>query len=133
MNNLKSSYENSSAENHIYREVYRILVIGMWTSNLFFLLAAVAALLHAAQINLAPDAMLQEYSLRSLYLQALRFDPLPYAFAGVFVLVMTPIARVVISIAAFLHDRDYRYVVITSIVLACIVLTLALTMAGVLR
>jgi len=43
---------------------------------------------------------------------------------GVIVLVATPILRVVFSLFAFLYEKDYLYVVITSIVLAVIVVNM---------
>ena len=43
---------------------------------------------------------------------------------GMLLLIATPIARVVFSVYAFLSERDYLYVVISSIVLAVLVCSL---------
>jgi uncharacterized membrane protein len=45
-------------------------------------------------------------------------------------LILTPVARVVVSIAAFLTDRDYKYVVVTSIVLLVMGVTVVLGLFG---
>ena len=46
-------------------------------------------------------------------------------------LILTPVARVIVSIYAFLVDRDRKYVIVTSIVLAIMILTVILGMFGV--
>jgi len=46
-------------------------------------------------------------------------------WAGLLILVATPVARVVFSLAAFLMERDRTYVVITSIVLVVLVYSMA--------
>lgn len=43
---------------------------------------------------------------------------------GLILLIATPIARVVFSLFAFLHERDYLYVGITAIVLCVLVFSL---------
>jgi uncharacterized membrane protein len=45
-------------------------------------------------------------------------------------LILTPVARVVVSIAAFAADRDYKFVVITSIVMFVMLLTVILGLLG---
>jgi uncharacterized membrane protein len=46
--------------------------------------------------------------------------------AGVFVLFLTPLLRVVTSIVAFALDRDWTFVAITSVVLTALILSLVL-------
>ena len=48
-------------------------------------------------------------------------------WAGLFLLVATPVARVVFSLVAFAFQRDWAYVAITFIVLSVLVYSLALT------
>ncbi|MCD1024228.1 DUF1634 domain-containing protein [Enterococcus sp. SMC-9] len=43
--------------------------------------------------------------------------PGAYIMAGIFCLILTPVLRVVVSIYAFLKEKDYLYVTITIIVL----------------
>jgi uncharacterized membrane protein len=44
---------------------------------------------------------------------------------GLLLLVATPIARVALSLVAFMRQRDRRYVLITAIVLAILLFSLA--------
>jgi uncharacterized membrane protein len=45
---------------------------------------------------------------------------------GVFVLFMTPVLRVAVSIVGFLMEKDWKFVAITSVVLATLLLSLVL-------
>ena len=51
----------------------------------------------------------------------LAFDPASVLVLGLLALIATPFTRVAVSIAAFAHERDWRYVAITAIVLAILV------------
>jgi uncharacterized membrane protein len=57
-------------------------------------------------------------------------DPLAMIVFGLLVLLATPVVRVIVSIVAFLLERDWRYVVITSIVLLILLLSFALGKGG---
>lgn len=50
----------------------------------------------------------------------------PYAImmAGMFILILTPVLRVVVSIYAFMKERDYLYVAITIIVFVILISSL---------
>lgn len=56
----------------------------------------------------------------------------PYAviYAGLMLLILTPIFRVAASVVLFFYQRDFVYVVITSYVLAVLVLSFLLGKAG---
>jgi uncharacterized membrane protein len=54
------------------------------------------------------------------------FDPGSVVTLGLVILIATPFARVAVSILAFALERDWRYVVITSIVLGILGASLAL-------
>lgn len=65
-----------------------------------------------------------EYYLRELSTiipRMLAFDGAAIIQFGVCVLIATPIMRIIVSILAFLIEKDYMYVVITAVVL-CIIL-----------
>jgi uncharacterized membrane protein len=53
-------------------------------------------------------------------------DPLAMIVLGLLVLLATPVVRVAVSIVAFLLERDWRYVVITSLVLLILLLSFVL-------
>ncbi len=56
----------------------------------------------------------------------------PYAviYAGLLLLILTPIFRVAASVVLFFYQRDFVYVVITSYVLAVLILSFLLGKAG---
>lgn len=59
-----------------------------------------------------------------------RGDPLAIIVLGLLVLLATPVLRVAVSIVAFGLERDWRYVVITSIVLAILMISFVLGRGG---
>jgi uncharacterized membrane protein len=60
-----------------------------------------------------------------------RGDPLAVLSLGLLVLLLTPVARVVISIVAFARERDRLYVAITSLVLLILLVSFLLGKGGV--
>lgn len=63
-------------------------------------------------------------SVRGVVVGALAFDSLAIIQLGLLLLIATPIARVAMSLVAFLLQRDRTYVVITTIVLALLMYSL---------
>lgn len=57
-------------------------------------------------------------------------DPLAIIVLGLLVLLITPVARVAVSIIAFAVERDWRYVVITSLVLLILLISFGLGRGG---
>jgi uncharacterized membrane protein len=57
-------------------------------------------------------------------------DPTVLMMVATILLILTPVARVIVSIYAFWVDHDRKYVVVTSIVLGIMVLTYLLSKAG---
>jgi uncharacterized membrane protein len=57
-------------------------------------------------------------------------DPLAILTLGLIVLLLTPVARVIISIFAFAHERDWLYVAITSLVLLILLVSFLLGRGG---
>jgi uncharacterized membrane protein len=57
-------------------------------------------------------------------------DPVAIIALGLLILLATPVIRVAVSILAFVVERDWRYVVITSIVLFILLLSFFLGRAG---
>ncbi len=56
-------------------------------------------------------------SVRSVFQDALRFQPIAIIQFGLLLLILTPIARVALSLIAFIKQHDRTYVVVTLIVL----------------
>jgi uncharacterized membrane protein len=57
-------------------------------------------------------------------------NPVAVIVLGLLVLLATPVARVAVSIIAFALERDWRYVVITSIVLVILLVSFGLGRGG---
>jgi uncharacterized membrane protein len=53
-------------------------------------------------------------------------DPEVLILAGLLVLIATPVARVILSMAAFALERDWEYVALTAIVLCVLAYSIAL-------
>lgn len=61
---------------------------------------------------------------------ALSLDPIAVMVVATVALILTPIARVAVSMLAFAMDRDYAFVAITGFVLLAIVFTIFLGVTG---
>ena len=86
----------------MYGAVYKALLVGMTVSNVLF----------AGGI------------LMSLFWRAR--DPTALLITATVILILTPIARVVVSLVTFAMERDYKFVAITGTVLAVVLITLLL-------
>jgi uncharacterized membrane protein len=64
-------------------------------------------------------------TLSGIFHDALAFEGRGIIQLGLLILIATPVARVVFSIAAFALERDYVYVVVTILVLTILVFSLA--------
>jgi uncharacterized membrane protein len=70
------------------------------------------------------------HSLAGVFADLARGNPLAIILLGLLVLLATPFARVAVSIVAFALERDWRYVVITSLVLIILVVSFVLGRGG---
>ncbi len=120
----------SKAEQNVYADVYRILLGGMIVSSLLFAIGLIRALLQPHFVPLTPDWVKQNYHAAIVLHGLAHGDPTILMMAATVLLILTPVARVVISIYAFWVDHDYKYVAVTSIVFVIIVLTIVLSRLG---
>lgn len=112
---------------NVYLWVHRVLVWGMGISTVLYALGVIRALIHPVQIPL--DTPFSP-SLGAALAGLLRLDPASLMLAATVVLILTPVARVVVSMVVFWRDRDRRFVLVTGAVLAIIVLTVVLGRLG---
>jgi uncharacterized membrane protein len=130
MNEVTQTKPGATAEENVYRGVYRVLLAGMFVSSALFAVGLGLALVHPQHYPLGADWVRSHYHL-SVVLQGLKhFDPFTLMMVATALLILTPVLRVVISIFAFLVDRDWKYVVVTSIVFVVIVLSVVLSHFG---
>ncbi len=105
-----------------------LLKIGMLTSAAVILLGGVLFLLHHGHstpnytvFHGVPDNL---NSLAGIAAGVRHGNDLAIIQLGMLLLIATPVARVVFSIFAFLSERDYLYVTISTIVLAVLLYSL---------
>ncbi len=92
----------TTAGDRLYGAVYKALLVGMTVSNVLFALGILMSLFWRTS------------------------NPTPVLVAATVILILTPIARVAVSLVTFVMERDYRFVVITGTVLAVVLITLLL-------
>lgn len=84
-------------------------------------------------ISLRPAGSLQRavalIPLRQLARELVRGNPLAVMQAGVLLLLLTPLVRVVMAGVAFLRERDYRYTLVSLGVLAILLISIAFVVA----
>jgi uncharacterized membrane protein len=120
----------ATAEENVYKDVYRVLLAGMFISSALFALGLALALIHPQHYPLGADWVRSHYHL-GIVLQGLKsFDPFTLMMVATALLILTPVLRVIISIFAFMVDRDWKYVVVTSIVFVVIVASVILSHFG---
>lgn len=119
-----------TAEENVYADVYRVLLGGMIVSSALFAIGLALALLHPEHYPLGPDWVRSHYHLSTIWQGVKSFDPFTIMLIATALLILTPVLRVAISIWAFVVDRDWKFVVVTSIVLVVIVLSVVLSRFG---
>jgi uncharacterized membrane protein len=117
-------------EKNVYEDVYRLLIAGMLVSVTFFVVGLTLTILHPQQILLSPDWIRSHYRWTSIKHGLIDGDSTMYLMIATVLLILTPVARVIVSIYAFFQDRDYKYVAVTSVVLAVMIVTVMLGMFG---
>lgn len=129
---LNATTTDAEPQNNVYSGVYRSLVVGMAISTGLFAVGVLLALFrtHGAALQIDP---LRANPPGEFFTGLLALDPVAIMRLGTVAMILTPIARVIASIVAFAVDRDYRFVAITSFVLAAIAGTVALGLLGILR
>ena len=118
-------------EANVYQDVYRLLLAGMILSNAFFLVGLTMALLHPQYFPLSTTWLREHYHWSAVGHGLLSGDPTIYLMIATILLILTPVGRVIVSIYAFFVDGDRKYVAVTTVVLAIMILTVALGIFGV--
>ena len=104
-------------QRNINEMVHRMLIIGLVISTTLMLIGLGLDLIQNQE---APTAVLNTAeALR----EAAALHPSGFLTLGILVLIATPILRVIGSIIAFVYERDWRYVLVTSIVLMVVMIS----------
>jgi uncharacterized membrane protein len=114
----------------IYRRVYHVLVAGMALSTTLFAVGILRALVSHQTVPLSTHWIREQYNWDIFLVGLRRLEPTALLMAATFVLILTPIMRVAVSVYAFAMERDRKFVAITSTVLVIILFTVVLARAG---
>ena len=118
------------AELNVYADVYKVLLGGMILSTALFVIAIVRALLRPEFMPLTPEWIKQHYRWAAIVEGIRTFDPTTIMLIATVLLILTPVARVLVSIYAFAVDHDRKFVMVTLVVLVVIILTVVLGLFG---
>src|SRR5512146_73962 len=120
----------TSTEENVYSVVYYALLGGMIVSSILFTVGIVRALLHPVYYPLNADWVRSHYSFAWVTHGLATLDPVALLMLAATLLILTPVVRVVVSIYAFLVDRDFKFVVITGIVFLIMIVTVVAGLLG---
>jgi uncharacterized membrane protein len=97
----------------------RMLRLGVWVSASLMIAGLILAALYPSAIT----TYSVNPSLGDLFLHIFShsFDPVTLMFTGLVCLMFTPVLRVVVAIAGFAKERDWRFVFVSSTVLLLLV------------
>lgn len=121
---------NPDPEANVYADVYKVLLGGMVVSTLLFIFGLLRAMATHTYFPLNEGWVKQHYHW-GVFVQGLKaLDPTTLLMLATILLILTPVARVVVSIYAFWVDGDRKYVMVTSIVLLIMVATYVASRLG---
>jgi uncharacterized membrane protein len=120
----------TSTEENVYTDVYRMLIAGMIVSSVLFAIGIVLAMLHPRYVPLSTAWVRSQYHVGTVLHGVAHGDPTAIMLLATVLLILTPVARVVVSIVAFAVDRDHKFVAVTSFVFLVMVITVILGELG---
>lgn len=100
--------------------VHRVLTVGLAISTSLILIGLVLDLARHRQVPTDVP------SFWDVFRRTAELRPSGFLTLGLLVLVATPILRVIGSTLAFAYERDWRYVLVTSVVLVVVILSIVL-------
>jgi uncharacterized membrane protein len=103
--------------------VHQLLIVGLAAAAVLMVAGVLLGLFTGQGL---PDAMVP---LSNLLAELARFNPAAFISLGLLALIATPILRVAGSIVGFAIERDWRYALITTVVLIIVILSIVLGQA----
>jgi uncharacterized membrane protein len=127
---IQTATPQTSTEENVYSVVYYVLLGGMIVSSIMFAIGIVRALEHPTFFPLTPEWVKEHYNV-AVVIHGLRvLDPTALMMVACVLLILTPVSRVLVSIYAFLVDRDFKFVAVTTIVFLIMVATVIAGLLG---
>jgi len=117
-------------EQNVYAGVYRMLIAGMIVTNILFVAGIILALIHQQYFPLSANWVRAQYHATIIFHGLIHGQPTSYLLLGTLLLILTPVARVIVSIYAFWIDHDRKYVAVTLTVFVIMLLTVILGLLG---
>ena len=118
-------------EQNVYAGVYQMLIAGMIVSNVLFAIGIVLALIHPQFFPLSASWVSEQYRAKLVFHGLIHGQPTSYFLLGTLLLILTPVARVIVSIYAFWVDHDLKYVAVTGTVFIIMIITVILGAFGI--
>lgn len=126
-----SGAEPMAEEQNVYAGVYHMLIAGMILSNILFVIGIVFALIHPQYFPLTAGWVRSQYHASLVFHGLIRGQPTSFFLLGTLLLILTPVARVIVSTYAFWVDHDPKYVAVTGTVLIIMIITVILGFLGI--
>ena len=117
-------------QQNVYAGVHRVLWLGMVASTGLYAVGIAAALRRRERIPLDSAWIREHYHLDRVVHGFVTMEPTSIMLVATVLLILTPVARVFVSIGAFARDRDWKFVLVTSIVAVVMAATLVLAHFG---
>ena len=101
----------------------RLLVVGTWAAMGLVLVGVVLML--ATGIDPLAHGAIPPFDLAQVPAQLLALQPLGFLWAGIVLVILLPIGRVVVAGLAFVAERDWRLALVSSLVLLVVLVSIA--------
>ena len=121
---------DKSQEKDFQNIIGNLLRYGVWTALSVAAIGGIVYLLHHGQ-EIEDYSVFQENDknifevIASIYDGVVQGKGVSIIFFGIILLFLTPVFRVLLSLFSFLIEKDYLYVVITTIVIGIIILSIS--------
>jgi uncharacterized membrane protein len=130
VNKDRKETEPGNVADNVYADVYRVLLGGMIVSTALFAVGVVRALLNPHFVPLSTAWIREQYHWGIFLHGMATADPGTLMMLATVLLILTPVARVLVSIYVFYIDHDRKYIVVTGLVFLVMVLTVILSHFG---
>ena len=109
-------------EKDITITISNILKAGVYFSTFLILVGIILTFVSGTSENLT----IERYSFQEMITGLFKFDHYSYLMFGIFVLILTPVLRILGLLVVYFKEKDYKFVRICLIVLLILCISLAL-------
>ena len=109
-------------EKDITITISNILKAGVYFSTFLILVGIILTFVSGTSENLT----IERYSFQEMITGLFKFDHYSYLMFGIFVLILTPVLRILGLLVVYFKEKDYKFVRICIIVLLILCISLAL-------